>query len=253
MTESVYEFKGIGFQHRAEKGADAPYIIKDLSFSIEKSQRWAIIGPSGCGKSTLLHLMAGLLTPAEGTLLYEGTPLIEPVSSIQIILQEYGLFPWKTVHQNIELPLVLANVSKDRRDSMVDKMLAQLNMTNQAQKAPFELSGGQRQRIAIGRAMITEPEVLLMDEPFSALDALTRESLQQTVLRLSNKKALTTVLVTHQIEEAVLMANRLLVFPAAYHQPLILSIDDSVRDDRQQFMDICQTLRTILKEASDAI
>ncbi len=253
MGKLIYEMKGIGFCHEPNKGADALYIFKDLTFSIAENERWAIIGPSGCGKSTLLHLMAGLHMPASGELLYCGRPLLMPHSSIQIILQEYGLFPWKSVKENIELPLVLAKKSKNEREFLVNEMLERLGLYLHADKAPFELSGGQRQRVAIGRAMITKPDVLLMDEPFSALDALTRETLQKKVLQMTVREQLTTVLVTHQIEEAVTMANRLLVFPSAYKQPIIFQIDEELKTNQGDFHKICMELRQILKGAEHAV
>lgn len=253
MDKIVYEMKSIGFCHKTNKGADALYIFEDLTFSIAKNERWAIIGPSGCGKSTLLHLMAGLISPVSGEVLYCGQPLLMPHPSIQIILQEYGLFPWKNVRKNIELPLVMAKRSKAERDSLVDEMLERLGLSRHADKAPFELSGGQRQRVAIGRAMITKPNVLLMDEPFSALDAMTRETLRSMVLEITEREQLTTVLVTHQIDEAVTMANKLLVFPAAHRQPKIIEIDEGMKTNQSKFLKICMDIRQILKEAEHAV
>ena len=174
-------------------------VLDHVNLTIEQGERWAVIGPSGCGKSSLLHLLAGLAQPNSGEVVYQGQQLKKPHPEISVILQEYGLFPWKTVAQNVALPLLLQKRQKKEIKERTNDLLQMLQLGEHAKKYPAQLSGGQRQRIAIARALIAQPKVLLMDEPFSALDALTRENLQNTVLDLCEQQQLTLVIVTHSI------------------------------------------------------
>ncbi|MGM9526324.1 MAG: ABC transporter ATP-binding protein [Peptococcaceae bacterium] len=198
--------------HYAQPGGGLQMVLDHISLQIEQGERWAVIGPSGCGKSSLLHLLAGLQRPVSGQVLYQGQPLVKPHGEISVILQEYGLFPWKTVEQNIALPLLLQKRSKTEIREKTAQMLEQLQLAEHAGKFPAQLSGGQRQRIAIARALIAKPRVLLMDEPFSALDALTRETMQNIVLELCEQQNLTLVMVTHNIEEAIFLGQKIAVF-----------------------------------------
>ncbi len=187
-------------------------VLDHIDLTIEQGERWAVIGPSGCGKSSLLHLLAGLQKPVSGQVLYNEQPLQRAHGEISVILQEYGLFPWKTVEQNVALPLVLQKKSRAEIKPRVAELLRQLQLEEHAKKFPAQLSGGQRQRIAIARALIAQPRVLLMDEPFSALDALTRETMQNIVLELCEQQNLTLVMVTHNIEEAIFLGQKIAVF-----------------------------------------
>lgn len=187
-------------------------VLDHINLNIAQGERWAVIGPSGCGKSSMLHLLAGLQTATSGSVQYQGAALTKPHEEISVILQEYGLFPWKTVEQNVGLPLVLKKVPKAEIKERVQALLTQLKLDEHSKKFPSELSGGQRQRIAIARALIAQPKVLLMDEPFSALDALTRETMQNIVLELCEQQNLTLVLVTHNIEEAIFLGQKIAVF-----------------------------------------
>ena len=187
-------------------------VLDHINLKIEQGERWAVIGPSGCGKSSMLHLLAGLQKPVSGDVLYQNQSLQKPHGEISVILQEYGLFPWKTVEQNVALPLVLQKKSKVEIKQRTAELLKQLQLEEHAKKFPAQLSGGQRQRIAIARALIAQPKVLLMDEPFSALDALTRETMQNIVLELCEQQNLTLVMVTHNIEEAIFLGQKIAVF-----------------------------------------
>ena len=187
-------------------------VLDHVNLTIEQGERWAVIGPSGCGKSSLLHLLAGLAQPNSGEVVYQGQQLKKPHPEISVILQEYGLFPWKTVAQNVALPLLLQKRQKKEIKERTNDLLQMLQLGEHAKKYPAQLSGGQRQRIAIARALIAQPKVLLMDEPFSALDALTRENLQNTVLDLCEQQQLTLVIVTHSIEEAIFLGQKIAVF-----------------------------------------
>lgn len=196
--------------NRPEGGVQT--VLDHIQLNIAPGERWAVIGPSGCGKSSMLHLLAGLQSPTFGTVQYQDLLLTKPHKEISVILQEYGLFPWKTVEQNIALPLVLEKQPKSEIKRRTAELLEQLQLTEHGKKFPAQLSGGQRQRVAIARALIAQPKVLLMDEPFSALDALTRETMQNIVLELCEQQNLTLVLVTHNIEEAIFLGQKIAVF-----------------------------------------
>lgn len=189
-------------------------VLHDLSFELPAGETLSVIGPSGSGKSTLLSLLANLEIPSGGSILYNDMPFTSPGRGdgrIAVILQDYGLFPWKTVEENISLPLQVRGLSRSKCRSRTLAMLEELKLSGLNQRYPAQLSGGQRQRVAIGRALITDPEILLMDEPFSSLDALTREHLQKTVLDLWQRHRPTCVLVTHSVSEAVFLGTQVLV------------------------------------------
>jgi len=172
----------------------------------------ALIGPNGCGKSTLLRVVAGLLAPQRGTVLLDGTPVTGPDPRVGLVFQEPRLLPWRTAAANITYPLELAGWPRDRRAARLAELLELTRLDAAAAGArPAELSGGQRQRTAIARALALQPEVLLLDEPFSALDALTRERFDLELLALWERAATTIVLVTHSIAEAILVADRVVV------------------------------------------
>ncbi len=188
-------------------------IFQSFSWQVEKGESWAIIGPSGCGKTTLLYLLAGLRLPQEGTVLVNDQVVRRPRRQTGLILQDYGLLPWATVHQNTALGLTLRGVREPQRQAIVTQWLARLDIAGVSAQYPSQLSGGQRQRAAVARTLALEPDLLLMDEPFSSLDALTREGLQNMVIELGIESILTSVLVTHSIEEAVFLGKRILVLP----------------------------------------
>lgn len=195
---------------------DGP-VLDGLSFSLAAGETLAVIGASGCGKSTLLYLLAGLEKPDRGRvslharLHAEQGKDGESEPDIAFIQQDYGLFPWKTVAENLALPLALRRVPPETRSRAVQDMLEELGLAGFGDRYPAQLSGGQRQRVAIGRALITSPDILLMDEPFSSLDALTREHLQGVVLEMWHKRRPTCVLVTHSVPEAVFLGQHIMV------------------------------------------
>jgi ABC-type nitrate/sulfonate/bicarbonate transport system ATPase subunit len=203
-----------------------PPLFQDFTWQVAAGEAWAVIGPSGCGKSTLLYLLAGLRLPAVGRLLVLGQPLLRPRASTGLVLQDYGLLPWATVWQNVALVMQMGHFYRNKRlagddprpypraditTAQIDGWLARLGISGLRDKYPAQISGGQRQRTAIARALLQNPNLLLMDEPFSSLDALTREDLQRLTLELREETGLTTVIVTHNIEEAVYLGRRILV------------------------------------------
>lgn len=181
-----------------------------VSFEIHAGDRFVLLGPSGCGKSTLLKAIAGFIKPVEGTISLKGQSVVGPGPDRMMVFQEFDqLLPWKTVKQNIAFPLKLNNRPDPERNAL--DAIERVNLSAFADAYPHTLSGGMKQRVAIARAMAMQPDVLLMDEPYAALDALTRRKMQQELLQLWDDIRFTIIFVTHSIEEAVAIGNRILV------------------------------------------
>jgi NitT/TauT family transport system ATP-binding protein len=191
--------------------------IGDLSFDVRHGDFTCIVGPSGAGKTTLLKCLAGLLAPTSGTLLVNGHPVSGPPAEMAVVFQEYGrsLFPWKTVRENIELPLREKKVPKAERRRLTDEALAAVSLSHAADSYPWQLSGGMQQRVAIARAVAYQPKVMVLDEPFAAVDAQTRADLEDLMLRLWRELDLTVIFVTHDIDEAVYLGQRVLVLSSS--------------------------------------
>ncbi len=188
-------------------------LFQGFDWVVQRGESWAIIGPSGCGKTTLLYLLAGLRQPTEGGVTVGGAAVLKPRRQTGLILQDFGLLPWATVSENVALGLQIRGVAESEQRRVVDDWLDRLGIRALAAQYPGQVSGGQRQRTAIARTLALEPDLLLMDEPFSSLDALTREGLQDLVVELGLEGALTSVLVTHSIEEAVFLGRKIMVLP----------------------------------------
>ena len=185
--------------------------IASASLLIERNQFVCIVGPSGGGKSTLLNIVAGFEQPTHGKVLVEGKAVNGPHPSRTMVFQEFALFPWLSVRGNISFGLEMKGVDKAARRERVDHYLELVGLTRSAESYPSELSGGMKQRVAIARALAVEPEVLLMDEPFGALDAYTREIMQEELLRIWERERKTVLFVTHSVEEAVILADTVIV------------------------------------------
>ena len=186
-------------------------VLNNFSFELEKNKTCAIIGPSGCGKSTFLLALSGLIKPDNGDIQIGGKKIEKNRRDTALILQNHGLFPWKTVWENVILGLKLRGVDDATVQKKAGNLLEKLGIDQLVNKYPIQLSGGQKQRVAIARALSIEPDLLLMDEPFSALDALTRETLQNVILELYQETMMTTVFVTHNIEEAVFLGQKIVI------------------------------------------
>jgi len=193
------------------QGASQVKVYDDFGLKIEPGESLVLIGPSGCGKSTLLYLLAGLLHPTGGEIRIWDERVRGPRQKTAFILQEYGLFPWLNVERNVSLGLRVRHMSKRIYQRTVEEIIHKMGLWEVKHHFPSQLSGGQRQRVALARALTLQPDLLLMDEPLSALDALTRERLQKLLLEIWQEQKLTTVLVTHSIEEAVFLGSRILV------------------------------------------
>jgi NitT/TauT family transport system ATP-binding protein len=185
--------------------------LKDFNLKVNKGEFVALVGPSGCGKSTLLDILAGLAQPTSGSILIDGKKITGPALDRGIVMQGYALFPWRTVRQNVEFGLEIKKIPKAERMEISLKYINLVGLEGFADHFPHELSGGMKQRVAIARALAYDPEVLLMDEPFAAVDAQTRETLQDELLRIWEETGKTIVFVTHSIEEAVFLADRVAV------------------------------------------
>jgi len=186
--------------------------LANISMDVKSGESMALIGPSGCGKSSLLFLIAGLVFPQRGKILVADENVAGPRQDVALIIQNYGLFPWKTVWDNVILGLKLRKLDHAKQKQKVSQLLNVLGLADYQDKYPNQLSGGQQQRVAVARALALEPMLLLMDEPFSALDALTRESLQEMVLDIWLENKMTLVFVTHSIEEAVFLGQKIAIF-----------------------------------------
>jgi len=243
-----------------------PVIFESFSLKIGRGEAWSVIGPSGCGKTTLLYLLAGLRRAKSGGIVIDGQPVLRPRPRTGLVLQDHGLLPWATVRQNARLGLTVwefygsdgthapADWHKDRdeADRRVDLWLEKLGIAALGGQYPSRLSRGQRQRTAIVRSLIMEPDLLLLDEPFSALDAPTREDLEKAIRSLHRQGQLTYVIVTHDIEVAVVMGEKILVLdrgPNTRAHILENSWAGLPRSrDRSHFYDQCSQLRHLLGE-----
>jgi NitT/TauT family transport system ATP-binding protein len=207
MSDTVIRGTGVTRTFLARR--DTVHALGPVDLTVHRGQFVAIVGPSGCGKSTLLRIIAGLAAPTEGEVLIDradpGTPLCS------MVFQDYGIFPWKTVLANVRLPLDIAGVPRKAADATARDWIGRAGVTGFESAYPATLSGGMRQRVALARAFVANPEILLMDEPFAALDAQLRLVLQQELLRVWEAHRRTVLFVTHAIDEALLLADRVLV------------------------------------------
>ncbi|MEH1031414.1 ABC transporter ATP-binding protein [Micromonospora profundi] len=187
--------------------------IGDISFTMDAGQLVCIVGPSGCGKTTLLKCLAGLLRPTGGVVEMDGSPVTGPSPAMAVVFQEYGrsLYPWLTVRGNVELPLRHKKLSRTQRNQLVVDALDAVGLAHAARSHPWQLSGGMQQRVAIARALAYQPEILIMDEPFAAVDAQTRADLEDLVRELHTSREISVLFVTHDIDESVYLGQRVLV------------------------------------------
>jgi NitT/TauT family transport system ATP-binding protein len=186
-------------------------VLEDISLDIGEGELMVLLGPSGCGKSTLLNVIAGFLKPSTGQVLHEGIPVSKPDRRRTVVFQDYALFPWMTIQKNVEFGLKAQAVEPAERARIAREFLALVKLGGFEDRYPYEVSGGMKQRAAIARALAPNPDILLMDEPFGALDAQTRVMLQEELARIVAAARRTVVFVTHSIEEAVFLADRIVV------------------------------------------
>jgi NitT/TauT family transport system ATP-binding protein len=202
--------RNVSLEYAQPAGTRLP-VLGSVTATISSGEFVSLVGPSGCGKSTLLRILAGLKMPTHGSVTMDAQPIVEPSPRIAIMFQDANLMPWRTVVQNIALPLEIAGHPRDERDARAKALLPRLGLAEFGDAFPRELSGGMAQRAALGRVLVQQPDVLLLDEPFGALDALTRERISLDLLNLWQVAKPTILMVTHDIHEAVLLSDRVLV------------------------------------------
>lgn len=213
MTEIVFDGVRKAFAGRASRGQPAAETtaLQDVDLQLRSGEFSVVVGPSGSGKSTLLDLLAGLSEPTTGQVRLDGTPITGPGLNRGVVFQQYALLPWRTAQGNVEFGLEARKVAKAQRGERAREHLALVGLAGFEDRYPHELSGGMKQRVAIARSLAFDPDVLLMDEPFAALDAQTRETLQDELLRLWRTTGKTVVFITHGIDEAVYLGQRVAV------------------------------------------
>lgn len=204
---------------------DARTAVADISARIEPGEFVCIVGPSGCGKSTLLNLVAGFAAPSSGRVEVAGAQVVAPGADRGMVFQQHRLFPWMSVRENVEFGPRMAGENARSRHAISTEILAMVGLADVADRAPYELSGGMQQRAAIARALAGAPRVLLMDEPFAALDALTRERLQEEIVRIWQSTGTTVLFVTHSVDEAAFVGSRVLAMSA---HPGRITLDERV-------------------------
>jgi NitT/TauT family transport system ATP-binding protein len=210
VNSAILEARSLSKTFETPKG-EMVQAVAHINFSVSPGEFLCIVGPSGCGKTTLLQLLGGLIQPTTGQVLLDGRPLTAPPPDISMVFQKPSLMPWRTVADNVLLPLQIQGVDAGRAKAVSQETLELVGLAEFGQAYPKQLSGGMEQRVALARALIQQPRILLLDEPFGALDALTRERLNQEILRLWQHQHFTAIMVTHNIREAVFLADRVLV------------------------------------------
>ena len=206
--EALLQLDDVGLVYQGSHGPQR--VLQHISLSLDEGQHLTVVGPSGCGKSSLLRLIAGLQAPTEGQIRFAGQKMTGPRPDLAIVFQDYGLFPWKTVEENIRLPGQLHHHSLNK--DQLEKLLQSLDLTAVRKHYPGELSGGQKQRTALGRAMAMQPKLLLMDEPFSALDPALRHQCYDLFRKYIGANPMATIIVTHSPEEAAALGDKTVVF-----------------------------------------
>jgi bicarbonate transport system ATP-binding protein len=210
-------------------------VLENVDLSVDRGEFICLIGHSGCGKSTLLNMIAGFSQPSKGRVELNGTPILKPGPDRMMVFQGYALLPWKTAFENVYLAVnsVFSEKSKAEKVSIVNEHLAMVGLSDAADKKPTQLSGGMKQRVAIARALSIRPEILILDEPFGALDQITKEELQEELMRICGEQNCTVLMITHDIDEALFLADRLVMMtngPAAKIGEILTIPFDRPRD-----------------------
>lgn len=227
-------------------------VLRDINFTVNEGEIVALLGKSGSGKSTLLRIIAGLIEPSQGQVFYRGEKVTGPMRGISMVFQQFALMPWLTVLQNVELGLEALGIKEDERRQRALKAIDTIGLDGFESAYPKELSGGMRQRVGFARALVVDPDVLLMDEPFSALDVLTADNLKSDLLDLWEEKKTRTraiLFVTHNIEEAIYMADRIIIFasdPGEIKAELTISLKQPRSENDKEFRDLVDEVYTLM-------
>ena len=236
MAPPIIEARGLGKRFaRAGKEVEA---LRGFDLTVADGEFIAIVGPSGCGKSTFLHMLGGFEPVSEGELLFNGRPVAGPGPDRGMVFQEFALYPWRTVERNVTWGLEVQGRSRAEQRAIADRLLAKVGLTHFRDHYPAELSGGMKQRVAIARTLAFDPRILLMDEPFGALDAQNRELMHEELQALWNETRKTVIFITHDIEEAVYLADRVIVFTA---RPGRTKADVAIDLPRPRALDVKKT------------
>ena len=231
--EAILSVRGLKKVYQTD-GGDVE-AVRNLTFDLRAGELACLVGPSGSGKTTLLKCISGLMAPTEGEVLLDGKRVSGPPKKMAVVFQEYGrsLFPWMRVRDNVELPLKNQGVPKAERDRLVDEALEAVGLSHVPRSYPWQLSGGMQQRVAIARAIAYQPEVLLMDEPFAAVDAQTRADLEDLIRTVWKKLGITILFVTHDIDESVYLGERVIILSSS---PTVIQEDITIDlpEDRDQ-------------------
>ncbi len=209
QAKPVVRFEGVGLDY------DGKRVLESLSFKISRGELITVLGPSGCGKTTMLNIIAGFLNPTAGVALVNEREIAGPGPDRGVVFQSYALFDWMTVRDNIAFSLRCAGRAKEEQHEVANKMAKLVGLAGSENAYPYQLSGGMRQRCGLARVLAANPSVMLMDEPFAAVDVQTRESLQEEILRIKNETQCTIVFITHSIDEAVFLADRVFLMRKA--------------------------------------
>lgn len=244
--------------HVNEERRQEHLALEDVSLNIIEGEFICVVGPSGCGKSTLLSAIAGFMKPRTGAIRMNGTPIEKPGADRGVVFQEYALLPWKTVLDNVAIGLKYRGVPKEERERTAREYLALTRLSDAAEKYPHELSGGMRQRVAVARTLANTPEIMMMDEPFAAVDAQTRLTLQEELLRVWDEQPITVLFITHSVEEAVFLADRVAVLtPGPGRLREVVEIDiprevrhwDTISTDRR-FLELRDHVMKLVRDPS---
>ena len=230
-----------------EKADNHVHVLNDIHFRVEKGQFISIIGPSGCGKTTLLRVIAGLEKPSSGRVLVDGREVSYEVDRIGLVFQEYALFPWHTTLQNIQIGLEIMEIPKKERFSVAMEYIQIFGLSGFENRYPRELSGGMQQRVAIARTLITDPKVVLMDEPFGSLDSQTRNDMQAFLLKIWETRNVTIIFVTHNVDEAVFLSEQIVVL-SKRPAKIISQLDVSCPRPRDRTSMECNAIRKTVLE-----
>jgi len=250
-NKPLLEVKDLGVTFTDEKGS--LQALNQINVSVDKEQFICVVGPSGSGKSTLVRVLAGLLAPTAGEVILDGRPIDKPRQGVGIVFQKANLMPWRSVLSNITLPLEINHIPQPEANKRAAELIELVGLTGFENWLPHDLSGGMMQRVAIARSLIQDPDLLLLDEPFGALDALTREKMGTELLRVWRARKKTVIMITHDISEAVFLADRVLAIspqPGNLRLDLEISLERPRRENDRfssQFVTYTQQLRKAIK------
>ncbi len=225
--------------------------LQDVNFTVLDKEFCSLLGHSGCGKTTLLSMLAGFEKPSEGELLIDGLPIVKPGWERTVIFQDYALFPWQTVAQNIAFGLEMRKIPAADRKRIVEEHISLVGLKGFENRYPHQLSGGMRQRVSIARALAVDPHVLLMDEPFAALDAQNRTAMQREMVRIWDHARKTCVLVTHSIEEAITLSDRILVMtrrPGTIKADIVVQLPRPRHEDDPEVIKLRRQIRDLIQD-----